>query len=251
MDTNKQRNQSGFIYISIVIPVFNEEERIGKTLGKIILYFDSCRYPYEVIVVNDGSTDRTSGIIEEFSERYKQVQIIKSKTNHGKGLSVRKGMLSSKGQYALFTDADLSTPIKEVEKLIEWLEKGYDIAIGSRGLKESDIQVHQPWYRERMGKVFNLLVRLLVVRGIKDTQCGVKCFKKEVIRDVFDMQTITRFSFDVELLWIALKKGYKIKEVPVRWLNDAQSRVNPLMDSSRMFFDLIKIRINDLRGGYE
>ena len=102
-----------------------------------------------------------------------------------------------------------------------------------------------------MGKVFNLLVRLLVVRGIKDTQCGFKCFKKEVIRDVFDMQTITRFSFDVELLWIALKKGYKIKEVPVRWLNDAQSRVNPLMDSSRMFFDLIKIRINDLRGGYE
>ena len=135
--------------------------------------------------------------------------------------------------------------------MITFLEKGYDIVIGSRGLKKSDIRIHQPWYRESMGKVFNLLVQLFAVRGIKDTQCGFKCFKQEVIKDIFCRQTINHFSFDVELLCIAVKQGYKIKEAPVQWRNDKYSRVNPVFDSTRMFFDLIKIRLNDLRGLYD
>lgn len=251
MAADKKPDSGDSVYLSIVIPAYNEEKRIGKTLHKIISYLDSCSYPYEIIVVNDGSADRTSAIVKECCIKHKQVQLLESVTNHGKGLSVKKGVLSAHGQYVLFSDADLSTPIEEIEKLMDWFENGYDIAIGSRGLKESDIQVHQPWYRESMGKTFNLLVRLIVVKGIKDTQCGFKCFKKEVIKGIFDRQTITHFSFDVELLWIALKKGYKIKEVPVRWLNNEQSRVNPALDSPRMFFDLIKIRINDLRGLYD
>ena len=239
------------IYLTVVIPVFNEVKRIGKTLEKILLYLDQCDYSFEVIVVDDGSMDGTYILVKEFSERYKQVHILRSEMNQGKGASVRKGMLASRGRYALFSDADLSTPIEEVEKLLEWFGKGYDIAIGSRGLRESDIQIHQPWYREAMGKTFNLLVRFFTVKGIKDTQCGFKCFKREIVQDVFDKQTISHFSFDVELLWIALKRGYKIKEVPVIWWNDVHSKVNPASDSLRMFYDLMKIKINDLKGFYD
>lgn len=247
----KDERQINSIYLSVVIPVYNEEKRIGKTLDKIILYLNSRNYSYEIMVVNDGSTDRTSNVVKKFTDRYKYVHFIESGMNQGKGFSVRKGMLTSSGQYVLFSDADLSTPIEEVEKLIEWFGTGYDIVIGSRGLRNSDIQIHQPWYRESMGKIFNILVRLITVRGIKDTQCGFKCIRKEVIPNIFNKQTITHFSFDVELLWIALRQGYRIKEVPVRWLNDAQSRVNPVLDSMRMFLDLIKIRINDIRGLYD
>jgi len=239
------------LYLSIIIPVYNEERRIGKTLDTIISYLNPRPYRSEIIVVNDGSKDRTSAIVNEYSIRHKQVQIIESSINQGKGFSVRKGMLNANGRYVLFSDADLSTPIEEVEKLLHWLKKGYDIAIGSRGLKESIIHIHQPWYREHMGKIFNLLTRLIAIQDIRDTQCGFKCFKKEIIPDIFNKQTISHFSFDVELLKIALKKGYRIKEVPVRWLNNVQSKVNPFSDSVRMFIDLIKIRCNDLRGLYD
>lgn len=238
------------IYLSIVIPAYNEENKIGKTLEKTISYFNSRSYAYEIIVVDDKSSDKTLDIIKELSVRHKQIQLLKNKLNYGKGFSVKKGMLASCGQYVLFSDADFSTPIEEMEKLLEWLEKGHDIAIGSRALKESDIQIHQQWYRETMGKIFNLLVRLITVRKIKDTQCGFKCFKREVIQNIFNKQTINRFSFDVELLWIALKQRYRVKEVPIRWLNNPSSKVHPVLDSTRMFFDLIKIRINDLRGLY-
>ncbi|HAS16584.1 MAG TPA: glycosyl transferase [Nitrospiraceae bacterium] len=250
MVADKKPDSEASIYLSIVIPAYNEERRIGKTLDKIISYLDSRSYPSEIIVVNDGSSDRTSQFIKEFSDKYEQVHMAASKVNCGKGFSIRKGMLISKGRYVLFSDADLSTPIEEVEKLMEWLRRGYDIAIGSRGLKESDIQIHQSWYRERMGKIFNLLVQLIAVKGIKDTQCGFKCFKREVIQEIFRRQTISQFSFDVELLWIALKHGYRIKEVPVQWMNNPSSKVNPVLDSTYMFLDLIKIRINDLRGLY-
>lgn len=252
LDMNTYKKGPGeSLNISVVIPAFNEEKRIGKTLEKTISYFDSLDYPYEIIIVDDGSIDGTLGIVKRFADRYKEVQVLRSDINHGKGFSVRKGMLTSRGQYVLFSDADLSTPIYEVRKMLEWLGKGYDIVIGSRGLRESDIQTHQPWYRENMGKIFNMLVRLIAVRGIKDTQCGFKCFKKEAIKDIFNKQTITHFGFDVEVLWIALKRGYRIKEVPVQWSNDLNSKVNPVLDSIRMFSGVIKIRINDLRGLYD
>ena len=239
------------MHLSVVIPVYNEEKRIGKTLDRALSYLNSSNYTYEIIVVNDGSTDNTAIIVRKFTERSKDVIFLESTINHGKGFSVRKGMLAARGQYVLFSDADLSTPIEEVEKLLDWLGKGYDIAIGSRGLRESEIQIRQPWYRESMGKIFNLFVQLITVKGIKDTQCGFKCFKREIIQDIFNKQAITHFSFDVELLWIAMKRGYKIKEIPVRWLNDTQSKVNPVADSTRMFYDLMKIRINDWKGIYD
>src|SRR3989304_2245634 len=188
MVADKKPDSEASIYLSIVIPAYNEERRIGKTLDKIISYLDSRSYPSEIIVVNDGSSDRTSQFIKEFSDKYEQVHMAASKVNCGKGFSIRKG------------------------------------------------------------KIFNLLVQLIAVKGIKDTQCGFKCFKREVIQEIFRRQTISQFSFDVELLWIALKHGYRIKEVPVQWMNNPSSKVNPVLDSTYMFLDLIKIRINDLRG---
>ena len=169
----------------------------------------------------------------------------------GKGFSVKEGALSAHGEYIIFTDADLSTPIEEIDKLLKWMEEGYDIVIGSRALAESDIQIHQPWYREKMGKIFNLLVQALALRGIKDTQCGFKGFRKDVAEKIFPLQTINGFGFDVELLYLAKKHGYTIKEIPVRWLNRASSKVNPLTHSSQMFLDIIRIRMRDIKGKYE
>ena len=234
------------IFLSVVIPAYNEEKRIFITLNKIVKYFDAKSYSYEIIVVNDGSNDNTIEVVNKFIDQCKGIKLLQNGTNKGKGYSIKKGILHATGEFVLFSDADLSTPIEETDKLFAWFDKGYDLVIGSRALKESDIQVHQPWFREIMGKVFNVFVRLITIKGIKDTQCGFKCFKKTVIPDVFGKQTIDRFGFDVELLWIANKQGYNIKEIPIQWFNEPNSKVSPLSDSLQMFFDLVKIRINDM-----
>jgi len=236
--------------LSLIIPAYNEENRIQKALNKIIKYLEGRGYPYEIIIIDDGSSDDSVKVINKLSERYKKIKLLQNENNKGKGYSVKKGMLSSNGLYVLFSDADLSTPIEEIEKFFSWLRCGYDIVIGSRALEDSDVQIHQPWYRETMGKIFNVLVRFLAIKGIKDTQCGFKCFKREVIPSIFTRQTIDRFGFDVELLWIASKKGLRTKEVPVQWFNDSNSRVNPLTDGISMLYELLKIRINDLMGKY-
>ncbi|MBI4681043.1 MAG: glycosyltransferase family 2 protein [Nitrospirae bacterium] len=237
-------------YLSIVIPSYNEEAGIRNTLEKITEYLER-RYPsYEIIVVCDGCKDNTAKLAEEAARSNHRIRVLDRKTNMGKGFSVRQGCLEAKGDYVIFTDADLSTPIDEIEKLLKWLEEGYDIAIGSRALKESDIQIHQPWFRETMGKIFNLFVQAIAVRGISDTQCGFKGFKKDTAMEVFQRQTINGFGFDVELLYIARRLGYRIKEVPVRWLNRAESKVNPLIHPMQMLFDLIKIRIRGIRKVY-
>jgi dolichyl-phosphate beta-glucosyltransferase len=234
--------------LSIVVPAYNEEKRIRKSLDKIFDFLDSKQISYEVIVVDDGSKDKTVEIIN--SLKNSKLRLLRNKKNSGKGQTVKNGMLEAKGNVVVFTDADLSTPIEEVDKALDWLEKGYDIIIGSRGLKNSDIKIKQPLYRRMMGRIFNIITQILSVRGIKDTQCGFKCFKKETVKKIFQKQTLTGFSFDVEILFLAQKYKYKIKEMPVQWLNDAESKVSPIKDSLRMFRDIFKIQINNMSGKY-
>ena len=229
--------------LSVIIPAYNEENRLPATLKEIGSYLDQGKTDYEIIVVDDGSKDKTTLKVKEIKNNNGRVQLLQNEKNRGKGLSVRKGILAAQGEYILFYDADGSTPISELEKLLEKLRAGYDIAIGSRGLKESQIRVRQPFYREYMGKIFNRLVRLLTVPGIADTQCGFKCFRREAARELFTLQKIKRFSFDVEILYLAQKRGYKIAEVPVVWMNSPVSRVGLIKDSLRMLFDLFRIRL--------
>ncbi|MBD3305763.1 glycosyltransferase [candidate division KSB3 bacterium] len=239
------------IFLSIVIPAYNEEARIAASLEAIYRYMAQQTYPYELIVVDDGSTDLTASIVSEIFQRKGHGILLRNATNRGKGYSVRCGVLQTQGTYVLFSDADLSTPIREVEKFFPYLEQGYDITIGSRGLQESDVQIHQAWYREYMGKTFNRIVRILLLRGFADTQCGFKCFRGEVARKLFVRQQITHFSFDVEILFLAHHHHYRVKEVPIQWFNEPHSRVNALHDSAKMFIDLLKIRYNAWAGKYE
>ena len=234
------------IYLSVVIPAYNEEKRIGRTLRKISEYLLEKGYPYEIIVVDDGSTDGTTALVREIAQEVPCIRLLENNGNRGKGYSVRKGVLSSKGQLIIFSDADLSTPIEELDKLKVWIETGHNIAIGSRALPESEILLPQPWYRQCMGKVFNRLVRFLVVSEIKDTQCGFKLFMGGVARSLFKKQTIDGFGFDAELLYLAKKSGYSVREVPVRWINSPDSRVNILRDPFLMLRDLIIMRKNYL-----
>ena len=237
--------------VSVVIPAYNEEERLPMTLKRIYDYLSKRSFSFEIIVVDDGSTDRTAAIAERFLQSRRGGAVLKNDANHGKGFSVKRGVLHARGKYILFSDADLSTPIDELEKLLQLISDGScDIAIASRAHGESDIRVPQPWYRKTMGQIFNIFVQLLAVRGIKDTQCGFKCFKRDAAMRIFPQQQLTRFGFDVEILYIARKAGYVIQEVPVAWINSPQSRVHAVTDSGRMFLDLWRIRLNDLKGRY-
>ena len=237
------------IEISVIIPAYNEEKRVSKTLHAIKAYLED-KFSYEIIVVDDGSTDGTVEVCQKFFHINGCGKVLKNDHNCGKGYSVRRGMLEAKGKLMLFSDADMSTPIGEIEKLMCEIDKGYDIAIGSRSISGSDIKLHQPFYRESMGKVFNFFVQMIAVKGIIDTQCGFKLFTDKAVRDIFPGQYNDGFSFDVEVLFIARKLGYSIKEVPITWINSPASRVHPVVDSIRMLLDLFCIRIRDLRGGY-
>ena len=236
------------ISLSVIIPAYNEEKRIVSTLKKIIAFVNAKKINYEIIVVDDGSKDDTVNIIK--GTLGDKVKIISNKRNRGKGYSVRSGFLSANGKYLLFSDTDLSTPIEEVDKLSKALKDNFQVSIGSRAFKDSDIQVHQPIYRELMGKIFNVFVKLICLRGIKDTQCGFKLFTAKAGKEICKLQRLERFSFDVELLFIAKKKGYKIDEVPIRWSNDPETKVGVIKDSINMFKDLLVIRWNNFRGFY-
>jgi len=229
--------------LSIVIPAYNEAKRIGSTLEKVLDYFRGQNASFEIIVVDDGSKDKTDGIVRGFSKNYPEVKILRHRTNLGKGAAVKTGVFEAKGDYILFSDADLSTPIEEIEKLLlELKEKRYDIAIGSRGVPGSKIVVSQPWYRQWVGKFFPLLVHFLIFKDIRDTQCGFKLFKEDVARELFSSQKIRGFSFDVEIIYLAKRRGCRVKEVPVVWCNSRESRVRILRDSFLMLKDLLRIR---------
>lgn len=229
-------------YLSIVIPAYNEVKRIGKTIDKILHYVNNQKYPYEIIIIDDGSVDETAGVVMKFIKNNEHIKLLNNKTNTGKGYCIKKGILEANGKYVLFTDADLSTPVEEVEKLLSQLEKGYDIAIGSRSLAGSNIILRQPLYRELMGKVFNKFVRIFAVKEFVDTQCGFKLFRRDAARIIFKEQRLNGFAFDVEILYLARKNGFKIKEVPIKWINSPDSKVSPISSSIGMFFDLLKIK---------
>ncbi len=230
------------IYLSVVIPAYNEEARIGATLGAIIHYLKKQRYDSEIIVSDDGSKDQTVSVAREKLRGFPH-QVLLAPENQGKGSAVRRGMLSAKGEYVLFTDADLSTPIEEVKKFIEFHEQNnYDVIIGSRALPESNVEIHQDWKRELMGRVFNFFVSLLAFRGILDSQCGFKSFNRNAAKELFSNQKLEGFSFDVEIIYLAKQSGYKVLEAPVTWRNSTQTRVRLFKDPILMFWDLLKIR---------
>lgn len=228
--------------ISVVIPAFNEEDRIGATIQKIYDYLKEKSETFEIIVVDDGSSDNTVDVVRNASERIKNIKVLSNGSNKGKGFSVRNGILNSTCSLVLISDADLSTPIEEIEKFFPWIDSGYDIVIGSRGLEESEILKKQPWYRQSMGKTFNEMVKILVLNDFDDTQCGFKIFKSDAAKRVFSLSKIDGFAFDVEILFIAKKMGFRTKEVPVRWINSPQSRVKIMRDPLKMFLDLFRIR---------
>lgn len=245
--------------VSVVIPAFNEERRLPQTLARVDDYFQIQSYATEILVVDDGSGDGTARVVDLFAREHPRVRLIQN-DHRGKGYTVRTGMLAARGHIVLFSDADLSTPVEEIEKLLPWFERGYDIVIGSReGLGAQRIK--EPFYRHIMGRVFNFIVQTLTVRGIQDTQCGFKAFRDEVARDVFSRMQLygdnTKpihggmvTAFDVEVLFIGYKSGYRIKEVPVQWRYGTETKVNPLKDSYRNFRDVLMVRWNDARGLY-
>lgn len=242
--------------LSIIVPAYNEEGRIGRTLDEILRFISDQPYESEVIVVDDGSTDRTPLILRESSAKYgaagRELRVLTNQPNRGKGYSVKRGMLEARGQIALFTDADLSSPIAEAPKLLEpILRDEADIVFGSRALDRSLIGVRQPRLRDWGGRAFNLVMRLITGLDFKDTQCGFKAFRRQAALPIFSLQSIEGFGFDPEILYIARKRGLRLLEVPVVWNHSPGSKVRLLRDPAKMISDLIRIRLNDLGGRYE
>lgn len=235
--------------ISIVIPCYNEEKRIGRTLQKIYSYAVKNFSKYEILVVDDGSRDNTATAIKNFQKRHPNTILLSSRKNCGKGSAIRIGALSAKYQFLLYSDADLSTPIEELNKFKKYLN--YDIVFGSRSIKGAVIKIKQPVYRTFLGRAFPILVKLLVLRGFYDTQCGFKLFNIKKVKKIFRKQLLNRFAFDVELLYLAKKFHFTVKEVPVVWTNANKSKVRLFKDTFNMLFDLLKIRINNLLGKYD
>jgi dolichyl-phosphate beta-glucosyltransferase len=238
-------------YLSIVVPAYNEGLRIGRTLDKVRAYVETRNYPCELILVDDGSQDETPQILQDFQERHAATRTLRNEPNRGKGYTVRRGVLEARGEFVLFTDADLSAPIEETNKLLAVLEtSGADAAVGSRALDRRLIGVRQPWRREVAGRVFNLLVRMFTGLKIRDTQCGIKLFRRATTRRAFELQRVTGFGFDPEVLVQIQHQGGRITEVPVRWNDNPATKVHLLRDSTRMFLDLIRLRVRALAGKY-
>jgi len=247
------------IFLSVVIPAYNEEPNFKKGLiDEVPKYLNQRSFTSEVLIVDDGSDDNTAALTSKFVKKNKNFRLIRN-PHQGKAETVKTGVLAAEGKLVLFTDFDQATPISEVEKLLSFFPE-YDIVIGSRQLPGAKRE-KEPFYRHLMGLVFNLIVQFIAIRGIWDTQAGFKCFKGSVAKELFKklrvygkgkkVQGALVTAFDVELLFIAKKYGYKIKEVPIAWHHVATSRVNPIKDSLRMLRDVIKIRLNDLRGIYK
>jgi dolichyl-phosphate beta-glucosyltransferase len=236
-------------FLSLVIPAYNEEQRLPDTLDQVFAFLEQQPYSFEVLLVENGSRDCTLQIAQDFARQRERLHVL-SAPLRGKGLAVRQGMLAARGEYRFMCDADLSMPIAEINRFLPPVLDSVDIAIASREAPGA-VRYNEPAYRHLVGRAFNLMIRLMALPGLNDTQCGFKCFRGEVAEDVFRRQTITGWSFDVEVLYIARQYGYKVVELPIPWYFNSDSKVRVLHDSLQMGLDLIKIRLNGLRGIYD
>ncbi len=236
---------------SVVIPAYNESQRIGESLEQILAHLARENWVAEVIVVNDGSRDDTAEIVRQYARRNSAVRLVQNPGNCGKGYSVRHGMMEARGDVLLFSDADLSSPIEEADKLFAAIDAGADVAIGSRWLQAELQSERQPLYRQVFGRMFNWLLRLFLGLRYKDTQCGFKAFSRRAAQAVFPRQRIERWAFDPELLFLARKFGLVTREVPVCWAHDDRSKIHPLKDGLKMFTEIVRVRWYDLTGKYE
>jgi len=249
MTGRSSTSETSAFQLSIIVPSFNEEVRLPASLDLIAAYVSSQNRSTEVLVVDDGSNDRTAEVAASFASRIPNLRVLTNGENRGKGYSVRHGMQEARGEYVLFTDADLSAPIEEADKLLSALRQ-YDIAIGSRALNRDLIDVHESLFREFAGIIFNRIVRIVLWLPFVDTQCGFKAFRREPCRIIFEQQRIERFGFDPELLYLARHHGLKSTEIPVRWSHSPATKINMMRDSIQMFVDVFTIRWNSLLGRY-
>jgi glycosyltransferase involved in cell wall biosynthesis len=237
--------------LSIVIPAYNESARIEATLARVLDCVDTLHWDAEILLVDDGSNDDTVSIIQRWMALHPRLHLIKNPGNRGKGYSVRNGLLQSAGDIVMFTDADLSAPMEEASRLFEAIDAGADVAIGSRWLDKQKQTIHQPIYRRFFGRCFNWVTRRVIGLPFKDTQCGFKAFRRDAAQTIFRLQTIERWGFDPEILFIARKLKYRIVEVPVTWGHDERSRISYLKDGMKMLEEMGQIRTNSLRGRYD
>jgi dolichyl-phosphate beta-glucosyltransferase len=233
--------------LSVVIPAYNEERRLPESLGRIRAFLEARAESFEILVADDGSRDATAAVAA--AEGGPALRVLRSDRNRGKGHAVRRGMLAARGERRLMTDADLSTPLEELPALEARLDAGFDVAIGSRAVRGARIEVHQSLFRETAGRAFNVLVRLLLLPGVRDTQCGFKLYTARAAQAAFERVRLDGFSFDVEALYVARRLGLRMTEVPVLWRNDAATRVGGL-SGALAFLDLLRIRLNGMRGRY-
>ena len=235
---------------SIIIPAYNESQRLGATLDRVLAHVKACGWKAEILVVDDGSSDSTAEIVQRYAATHPQVRLIQNPGNRGKGYSVRNGMRQAAGELLLFTDADLSAPIAEAGKLFARLAAGADVVIGSRWLDPALQTARQPVYRQFFGRIFNLLLRGILGLRFKDTQCGFKAFTRRAAQLIFARQRIERWGFDPELLFLAGKLGLRVEEVPVEWADDPRTKIRPLRDGTRIFTEMLRIRWYSLAGKY-
>lgn len=236
-------------FLSIIIPAHNEESRLPRTLGQVFAFLEKQSYSAEVIIVENGSSDRTLELAREFATRHSNMTVIHEE-QRGKGNAVRRGMLEARGEYHFICDADLSMPIDEVQKFLPPVVNDFDLAIASREAPGST-RYNEPSYRHWGGRAINFAIRLMILPGLNDTQCGFKCFRADVTESLFRQQTLMGWSFDIEILYLARRKHLRIKEIPIQWYFDADSKVNAIRDALRMLGDIFRIHINAWRGRYD
>jgi glycosyltransferase involved in cell wall biosynthesis len=235
---------------SIVIPAYNESARLRPTLDTLLRYVHDQKWDVEILVVNDGSSDDTAQVIREYGKVHPEILLLENPGNRGKGFSVRNGMLHARGKICLFTDADLSSPIEEAQKLLAAINAGADVAIGSRWLKAELQTERQPLYRQAFGRIFNMVLRIVLGMRFVDTQCGFKAFRRDAVQRIFPLQKIERWGFDPEILYLARRAGLKVAEVPVVWAHSEGTRLSPVKDGIRMFGEVLRIRWYALTGAY-
>lgn len=237
--------------LSLVIPAYNEELRLPHTLKSVVEFLEKQSRSYEIIIVDDGSTDRTQEVALQFARQSRHLRLLSNPCNSGKGSAVRLGVLSAKGKYILVADADGAAPIDELTRLEGACAQGAAIAIGSRALQSADTRISTVWYRKVFGRIFNGAVNLLLLPGVADTQCGFKLFENSAAQLIFSKQRSTGYAYDVEILFLARKFGLLVAEIPINWKNIPGTKVNLLYDSCAMFFDILIFRLRDLLGEYD